>query len=73
MRDQLMHSSLLGWHQGEVSSIINLLVSTSLGSMFLCQQFSSGGGLLPIKTTYECVSGLYLYLSGNWELGDSGM
>ena len=32
---QLVHSSRIGWHQGEVSSIINLLVSTSLGSMFL--------------------------------------
>ena len=25
--------------------------------------------LLPIKTTQECVSSLYLYLSGNWEFG----
>ena len=35
MCDQLMHNSWIGWHQGEVSSIISLLVSTSLGSMFL--------------------------------------
>ena len=34
-RDQLVESSWIGWHQGEVSSIINLLVSTSLGSMIL--------------------------------------
>ena len=27
--DQLMDSSWIGWYQGEVSSIINLLVSTS--------------------------------------------
>lgn len=33
--DQLVLSSHIGWHQGEVLSIINLLVSTSLGSMFL--------------------------------------
>ena len=33
--DQLRDNSGIGWHQGEVSSIINLLVSTSLGSMFL--------------------------------------
>ena len=33
--DQLMHNSQIGWHQGKVSSISNLLVSTSLVSMFL--------------------------------------
>ena len=33
--DQLLDSSQIGWHQGEVSSIINLLASNSLGSMFL--------------------------------------
>ena len=37
------------------------------------QQFSSSGGLLPVKTTQECVSDLYLYLSGNWEFSDSAM
>ena len=30
-----VHSSWINWHQSEVSSIIYLLVSTSLGSMFL--------------------------------------
>ena len=35
------------------------------------QQFSSGGSLLHIKTTQECVSGLYLYLSGNCVFSDS--
>ena len=35
MHDQLMHDSRIGWHQGEVSSIISLLVSTSLGFVFL--------------------------------------
>ena len=30
-RGQLVDPSRTGWHQGEVSSIINLLVSTSLG------------------------------------------
>ena len=29
------------------------------------------GGLLPVKTSQECVSDLYLYLSGNWEFSDS--
>ena len=33
--EQLMDSSWIGLHQGEVLSIINLLVSTCLGSMFL--------------------------------------
>ena len=47
--DQLVDSSWIGWHQGEVSSIIHLLVSTSLDSVFCSQQFSSGGSLLPIK------------------------
>ena len=31
--DQLMDNSWIGWHQGEVSSIIDFLVSTSLASM----------------------------------------
>ena len=26
-----------------------------------------------MKPTYECVSGLYLYLSRNWDFGDSAM
>ena len=30
-----LDSSGIGWHKGEVTSIINLLVSTSLGSVFL--------------------------------------
>ena len=34
MHDQLGHNSRIGWNQGEVWSIINLLVSASLGSMF---------------------------------------
>ena len=30
-----MDSSSIGWHQGEVLSIISLLISASLGSVFL--------------------------------------
>ena len=30
-------------------------------------------GSASYKTTQECVSGLYLYLLGNWEFGDSAM
>ena len=33
--DQLMHGSRIGWHQGEVSSIINLLVSNTVECMRL--------------------------------------
>ena len=33
--DQLVDNSWVGWHQGEVSSIIDFLVSTSLESVFL--------------------------------------
>ena len=36
------------------------------------QKFSSGGGLLPVKTTSACMSDCY-YLSGNWEFGDSAL
>ena len=35
VRDELVHNYQIGRHQGEVSSIINLLVSPSLGSMCL--------------------------------------
>ena len=33
--DQPVHTSRIGWCPGEVSSILSLLVSTSLGSIFL--------------------------------------
>ena len=50
MCDQLMdNSGLIGIKmkfQGHQP-----LVSTSLGSVFCGQQFSSGGSLLPVKTT----------------------
>jgi len=39
-----MDNSGIGWHQGEVSSIINLLVSTSLESMLYLE-----GDLLSVK------------------------
>ena len=67
VHDQLTHSCQIGWHQGEVCSIINLLVSVQ--SLCDCgQQFSSGWCLLPVKTTQECVSGLYLYFLGSGSL-----
>ena len=52
--DQLMYSSWIGWHQGEVSHIINLLVSTSLGSMFLGSA-SYGEGSASSKNNFRNV------------------
>ena len=60
VQNQLLQNSGVGCPQGEVSSIINLLISISRLSMSLHQQFSPSGSLLPVKTTSECVSGLYL-------------
>ena len=54
-RDQLVDTSWIGWHQGDISGIISLLVSTSLGSMFLRSAVFiwrwGGRRWLPIKTT----------------------
>ena len=49
--DQLVHNPRIRWHQGEVSSIVNLLVSTGLGSVCLQSAVSIWWGLLPVKTT----------------------
>ena len=67
-----MDNSWIGWHQGEISSNINLLVSTSVGFMFLwsavfiwwrsaCSKNNLGTYVRP------------LYLSGNCEFSDSAM
>ena len=58
---QLMDNSQIGWHRGEISNFINLRFSSSLGSMFLLSVVFSWRGLLPIKRTQECVSGLYIF------------
>lgn len=42
MCDQVIHKYCVGWHQGEVLRIINL-VSTSLGFLGLQSAVSSGG------------------------------
>ena len=55
--DLLMDNSRIGWHQGEVASIISFLISASLGSTFLQSAVFIWRG----------VSGFYLYLSGNWK------
>ena len=62
VREHPEHKPWIGWPQGEVSSIINLLVSTSLCACD--QQFSSGGHLLPLKTIRNG-RGLRLCLSGS--------
>ena len=57
--DQLMDNSQIDWHQGEVSSIINLLVSTSLGSMFLWSAIFIWRGSASCKTNLGiCVRSL---------------
>ena len=66
-----------------ILGLVGIKVKSEVSSTFwfhlvwgLCscgQQFSSGGGLLPIKTAQECVSDLYLYLSGNCEFSDSAL
>ena len=71
--DQLRDNSGIGWHQGEVSSIINLLVSTSLEFMFLQSAVFLWKGSASCKNNLECVSGIYLYLSGNCEFDDFAM
>ena len=62
MLHQLMHNFQKGWHQYDASSIINFLVSTSLESLCLCWQFSSGVGLLPIKQLRSvCQAFIYIF------------
>lgn len=53
--DKLMHSSPIGWHQGEVSDINNLVL-TSLMSMCLWSAVSIWWESVPVKTTSKCVS-----------------
>ena len=60
-RDQLMDSAWIDWHQSEVSSIIYLLVSTSLGSMFLWSAVSIYRGSASYKNNLGmCVRPLFL-------------
>ena len=83
-----MRSFTVFKEQGVISSwtvlgLIGIKVKFQASSTFwfqlawaLCscgQQFPSRGGLLHTKTILECVSGLYFYLSGNWEFTDSAM
>ena len=44
-----MDNSWIDWPQGKVSSIINFLILTSLGSTFLRSAVFTRRGLLPIK------------------------
>ena len=54
------------------SSIIKLLVSTSLQFTFLLSAVFIWIGVFFLEKTVQ-ESGLYLYLSGNWEFSDSAM
>lgn len=68
--DQLVLSSHIGWHQGEVLSIINLLALTDLGSTCFVSSFHpvcGWGGSASYKSKLGmCVR--HLYLSGKWRL-----
>ena len=61
--DQLVDSSWIGWHQGEVSSIINLRVATSLGSMCLWSAVFLQKGSASCKNNLGMCVRPYLYLS----------
>ena len=54
MSDELMDSSLIGWHQGEVSYVISLL--------FFSQQFSSGEGSVSYNKHLRNVCQAFIYI-----------
>ena len=54
--DQLVDNSWIGWHQGEISNIVNLLVSTSVGSIILWSAVFIGKGSASCKSNLRiCV------------------
>ena len=57
-RDQPVDISRIGWHQGEASSIISLLVASSLGSVFLWSAVSIWRGSASCRSN----SGMYVRL-----------
>ena len=64
--DQLVHSSRIGWHQDDVSSIINLLVSISLASLFLRSAVFIWWGSASCKNNLGmCIQPLYLSRTGS--------
>ena len=56
-----MLSSWIGWHQGEVLSISNLLVSTGLGSTCLRSQVSTWWGFNSYKNNLSMVIALSVF------------
>ena len=71
---QLVDSSRTGWHQGEVSNIINFLVSTSLGSVFFWSAIFIWRGSASYKKQLRNVcQDFNLCRSGNWAFGDAVM
>ena len=50
-----MDNSETGWHQVEVPSITNHLVSTNLVYVLVVSSFYLERDLLPIKATQECL------------------
>ena len=71
VHDQLMHSCQIGWHQGEVSSIINLIVSNSIESIWLWS------AVFIWLVSASCKNNLGMYVRslsfGIWEFGDSAI
>jgi len=70
---QPVDNSWICWHQGEVSIIINLLVSTSLESMFLQLAVFIWWGSPSCKTRLGMCVGPCSIFSGNWKFSDSSM
>ena len=66
-------NSQIDCHRGEVLSlsIINILISASLGSTCLHSAAYIWWGSASCKNNLGMCVRPYLYLSGNWELGDS--
>lgn len=73
VHDQLVHSCQIGWHQGEVSSIINLLVSNRVESVCLWS------AVFIWLVSASCTDNLRMHVRslsisfGTWKFGDSAM
>ena len=60
--DQLVDHSWIGWHLGEVSSIINFLVSASLGSTFLWSAVFIWSGSASCRKQLRNVCQAFIYI-----------
>lgn len=70
MRDQVLLSSWIDWHQGELASIINCLVSTGLGfATYLISTFNLLGSASCKYNLGMCIRSLSISFR-NWEFSD---